>query len=105
MDAPDLSDRLLTDAEITDVLADRPSWVRDGDAIVRSVRAPTYLEGIGLVDAVAAVAEEAEHHPDITIRWRDVTFSLTTHSAGGLTAKDFALAAAIDAIADAAGQS
>lgn len=103
MDASELPDSLLSEAEITDALAALPAWVRDGDTLVRSVRAPSYLDGIGLVDAVAAVAEESDHHPDITIRWRDVTFSLTTHSAGGLTARDVALAAAIDAIADAAG--
>ncbi|MFD1825988.1 MULTISPECIES: 4a-hydroxytetrahydrobiopterin dehydratase [Mumia] len=103
MDAPDASDSLMSDAEIAEALLERPAWVRDGDTIVRSVRAPTYIDGIALVDAVAAIAEEADHHPDITIRWREVTFILTTHSASGLTARDFTLAGVIDVIADAAG--
>ncbi|WP_084220037.1 4a-hydroxytetrahydrobiopterin dehydratase [Spirillospora albida] len=48
---------------------------------------------------VARAAEDADHHPDIDIRWRTVTFALSTHSAGGLTVRDFDLAAVIDGIA------
>ncbi|KAA1422689.1 4a-hydroxytetrahydrobiopterin dehydratase [Mumia zhuanghuii] len=99
MDASEHSDTLLSEAEVATALESQPRWVRDGDTIVRSVRAATYLDGIGLVDAVAAAAEAAGHHPDITIRWREVTFTLSTHSAGGLTAKDFGLAATIDELA------
>ncbi|WP_370618178.1 4a-hydroxytetrahydrobiopterin dehydratase [Mumia sp. Pv 4-285] len=99
MNASEHSDALLSEAEIAKALETRPGWVRDGGTIVRSVRASSYLDGIGLVDAVAAAAETAGHHPDITIRWRDLTFALSTHSAGGLTAKDFAMAATIDEVA------
>lgn len=88
--------QLLTDGEIDTALADLSQWHRAGDALVRTIEAPTFLDAIALVDKVAVVAEEMNHHPDIDIRWRTVTFTLTTHSAGGLTERDFALAARID---------
>ena len=87
----------MDDDEITRALESLPHWRRDGDAITRAVDAPSFLEGIDLVGAVARAAEAADHHPDIDIRWRTVTFTLSTHSEGGLTAKDFALAEQIDA--------
>ena len=73
-------------------------WSRDDEAIRRSVEAPSFLDGIELVRRVAALAEERNHHPDIDIRWRTVTFRLSTHSAGGITELDLALADAIDAL-------
>ncbi|WP_159848289.1 4a-hydroxytetrahydrobiopterin dehydratase [Nocardia sp. CY41] len=87
---------LLSDTEITEALTELPDWARSGNALVRTVEAPTFPAGIELVRRVAEVAEEADHHPDIDIRWRKVTFSLSTHSAGGLTALDVALAHQID---------
>jgi len=86
----------MDDDQITRALEDVPHWRRDGGSIVRTVEAPSFLEGIELVRSVARAAEAADHHPDIDIRWRTVTFTLSTHSEGGLTAKDFALAAEID---------
>jgi 4a-hydroxytetrahydrobiopterin dehydratase len=91
---------LLTQDEIARHLGAAPEWTRDGDAIVRTVRCPTFRDAIALVDRVADAAEAANHHPDILIRWRRVTFTLSTHASGGLTAKDFALAAEIDRLAD-----
>jgi 4a-hydroxytetrahydrobiopterin dehydratase len=73
-----------------------PAWGRVGGAITRAVEAPGFLQGVALVVQVARAAEEADHHPDIDIRWRTVTFTLSTHSAGGITDKDLALAAEID---------
>ncbi|WP_067472499.1 4a-hydroxytetrahydrobiopterin dehydratase [Actinomadura hibisca] len=90
---------LLDDAAITQRLTILPGWTRDGDEIRRSVQAPSFMAGIELVAAVARAAEDADHHPDIDIRWRTVTFVLSTHSAGGLTTKDFDLAAVIDRLA------
>ncbi len=90
---------LLDDAAITGRLKDLPNWARDGKEIRRRVKAPSFMAGIDLVGEVARVAEEADHHPDIDIRWRTLTFALSTHSAGGLTSRDFDLAARIDAIA------
>ena len=86
----------MDDEEITRALASVPHWRRDGDRIMRAVEAPSFLEGVDLVGAVARAAEAADHHPDIDIRWRTVAFALSTHSAGGLTEKDFALARQID---------
>jgi 4a-hydroxytetrahydrobiopterin dehydratase len=88
---------LLTDAEIAAALADLDGWTRDGDAIVRTAELPSFPVAITVVDRVAEDAEERDHHPDIDIRWRTLTFRLSTHSAGGLTAKDTELAAQIDA--------
>jgi 4a-hydroxytetrahydrobiopterin dehydratase len=87
---------VMGDDEITQALQALPHWRRDGDSIIRAVDAPSFMEGIELVSAVARAAEAADHHPDIDIRWRTVTFTLSTHSEGGLTEKDFALAGEID---------
>ncbi|KHL10779.1 4a-hydroxytetrahydrobiopterin dehydratase [Mumia flava] len=95
------ADDLLSESEISDGLASLPGWIREGDTLMRSVRASSFLGGIDLVNAVARAAEDANHHPDITIRWRELTFALSTHSAGGLTAKDLAMASRIDRIVEA----
>jgi len=87
----------LTDPEIAARLAALPGWMREGDAIRRSFTFPAFAEGIRFVDRVAVLADAADHHPDIDVRWTTVTMVLSTHSAGGLTAKDFDLAARIDA--------
>ncbi|GAB2858359.1 4a-hydroxytetrahydrobiopterin dehydratase [Actinocorallia aurea] len=87
----------LTEDEISARLDGVPHWTRNGDTITRTVTAPSFLKGVEIVTAVAHAAEEAGHHPDIDIRWRDVTFTLTTHDAGNaLTALDFDLAEKID---------
>ena len=96
--------KLSSDAEIAAALRDLPGWSAEGGALVRTVEAPDFMTGIRLVDRVAEVAEEVDHHPDIDIRWRTLTFRCSTHSAGGLTEFDVALAAAIsDEIAAAGG--
>ncbi|GGU02542.1 MULTISPECIES: 4a-hydroxytetrahydrobiopterin dehydratase [Actinomadura] len=89
----------LDAAEVADRLRGLPAWSRDGDQIRRQVTAPSFPAGIEVVADVARAAEDADHHPDIDIRWRTLTFALSTHSAGGLTGKDFDLAATIDRIA------
>ena len=89
---------LLTEAAIGSALADLPDWTRDGEAISRSVRCASFREAIALVNAVADVAEAADHHPDIEIVWRRVTFRLTSKASGGLTQRDVDLAARIDEI-------
>lgn len=86
----------LPDDQVTARLAELPEWERQGDEIVRSYQAPSFLEGIAFVRRLAELAEAANHHPDIDIRWRTVRIALTTHDDGGLSAKDFALAAQID---------
>ncbi|ALE74960.1 Pterin-4-alpha-carbinolamine dehydratase [Pseudonocardia sp. Ae168_Ps1] len=95
---------LLTDAEITDALRTLPGWDRDGDSIVRTARLPDFVAAVSVVDRVADDAEAADHHPDIDIRYNTLTFRLSTHSEGGLTAKDTGLAGQIsDRIATAGG--
>lgn len=88
---------LLTQDEIDRALStELLSWTQAGDAIRRSVKAPTFMDGIRLVQQVAEVAEDLDHHPDIDIRWTTVTFTLSTHAVGGLTSRDLRLATDID---------
>ena len=89
----------MDDDQIISALERFPHWRREGNQILRPVEAPSFLEGIELVGVVARAAEAANHHPDIDIRWRTVTFRLSTHSAGGVTQKDVDLAGQIDALA------
>jgi 4a-hydroxytetrahydrobiopterin dehydratase len=89
---------LLSSDDVTTSLAHLAGWTGDPTGIARSIEASSFLAGIALVDAVAQVAEKADHHPDIDIRWRTVTFRLSTHSAGGVTAKDIDLARQINAV-------
>ncbi|BAH54238.1 4a-hydroxytetrahydrobiopterin dehydratase [Rhodococcus sp. ACS1] len=90
---------LLSDGEIDTALAGLPGWQRAGDSLVRTVESPSFPEAVELVRKVAEAAEAANHHPDIDIRWRKVTYTLSTHSAGGLTQLDLDLAAQIDSLA------
>lgn len=73
-------------------------WKLDDDELVKVYKFNSYTEGVAFANAVAWLAEAANHHPEIDIEWRKVTIDLTTHSAGGVTEKDFALAAQIDAL-------
>jgi len=73
-----------------------PRWELKGDKIERIVGFDSFLQAIDFVNRLAAMAEERNHHPDIDIRWNKVRLVLSTHSAGGLTDKDFTLARKID---------
>ncbi len=90
---------VLTTSQLQTALGRLPGWTGDSGGITRIYRAPEFLTGIRLVAAVAEAAERADHHPDIDIRWREVTFRLVTHSAGGVTGKDVDLAGRIDELA------
>src|SRR5262245_38350506 len=90
--------KLLDDEQIGAALEGLASWERDGDAIVRTAKLPSFPAAIEAVRAVAEIAEARNHHPDIDIRWRTVTFRCSTHSAGGITDLDIALATQIDQI-------
>ena len=95
---------LWDDEQVRVALAGLTDWQRDGDAIVRTVKLPSFPAAIEAVRAVAETAEARDHHPDIDIRWRTLTFRCSTHSAGGITAQDAELAREIDRIlADATG--
>ncbi len=74
------------------------AWRREGDQLVKVVKRDRFVGALDFVNRVGALAEAADHHPDIDIRWDTVTLRLSTHSAGGLTEKDLALAGEIDAI-------
>ena len=87
----------LTHADVDNAIAGL-EWRRDGDELVKVAKRGDFVGALAFVNAVGALAEEADHHPDIDIRWNTVTLRLSTHSAGGLTAKDVELARAIDAI-------
>ncbi|RIQ21234.1 4a-hydroxytetrahydrobiopterin dehydratase [Jiangella rhizosphaerae] len=90
---------LLDDDGVRAALEGLPGWSGDTSAITRGVEAPDFPTGIRIVDDVAEAAEAADHHPDIDIRWRTLTFTLATHSEGGVTQKDVDLAGRIDEIA------
>jgi 4a-hydroxytetrahydrobiopterin dehydratase len=76
--------------------ASLPKWQRHGEIISRTYEFEDFVAAMKFVNAVAALAERAQHHPDIDVRWNKVTLALTTHDAGGLTEKDFALARECD---------
>ncbi|HLU32910.1 MAG TPA: 4a-hydroxytetrahydrobiopterin dehydratase [Natronosporangium sp.] len=94
---------LLKPEEVRSALGTRPGWSGDTSAITRTVTLPSFPEAIAVVDRIAVVAEEMDHHPDIDIRWRNLTFRCATHSAGGVTNRDLDLAAQIDEIVAQAG--
>ncbi|MBX5481531.1 MAG: 4a-hydroxytetrahydrobiopterin dehydratase [Myxococcaceae bacterium] len=89
---------LLKDEEVAQFLAAHPGWSRQGDALVREYTFATFPEAIAFVTRVAEVAERHQHHPDIDIRYRKVRLLLTTHDAGGLTARDSLVAEACDQV-------
>jgi 4a-hydroxytetrahydrobiopterin dehydratase len=86
----------LGDDAIAVELAATPGWERRDDTIVRTYRFGSFKEAVFFVNAVAALAEHEDHHPDITIAYSTVTLSLSTHVSGGITARDFDLARKID---------
>lgn len=91
---------LLTDDQIDAALRDHlPEWKVVDNALVRSVEKATFMDGIRLVATVAQLAESMNHHPDIDIRYRTITFKVTSHDAGGLTDDDLVLARHIDTAA------
>lgn len=87
--------KLLTEEEIAAQLGGVPAWERQGDSIVTTVTRADFRDALLYVGAVAYLAEAAGHHPDVAISWNKVTLTLSTHSAGGLTGADFALAGQI----------
>lgn len=85
---------VLADDEIRDQLP--ADWSLDGDEIVRTVSFDAYLDGVGFATGVAGLAEEAFHHPTITIEYQEVEIRLTSHDADGVTDRDLELAARIE---------
>lgn len=91
---------LLSDIEIQRMLGKIPGWSRKGDSITKTFQFKDFLSGIDFVGGIAEVAEKANHHPDIDIRYNKVTCTLSTHSEDGITQKDLDLAAQIDHVLD-----
>jgi 4a-hydroxytetrahydrobiopterin dehydratase len=88
----------LADAEIAAALAALPDWERDGGEIVKTFECESFPAAIAFVVRIGFLAEKADHHPDLDVRWRKVKVALSTHSAGGLTNRDFDLATEIEAL-------
>jgi 4a-hydroxytetrahydrobiopterin dehydratase len=88
----------LSDTEVKAALADVPGWELAGADIVKEYKFKDFVGAMAFVNRVADRAEAANHHPDIDIRWNKVRLALSTHSEGGLTRNDFALAAEIEAL-------
>jgi 4a-hydroxytetrahydrobiopterin dehydratase len=94
------SPKKLSEPEIAKALERLEGWERDDQTIRKLYTFNAFADGIRFVDRVAAAADAVDHHPDIDIRYTTVVMALSTHSAGGLTAKDFQLAEAIDRLVD-----
>jgi 4a-hydroxytetrahydrobiopterin dehydratase len=90
----DVLDPGTVDAELAGGIA----WDRHGDELVKTRRGKDFADALAYVNAVGALAEDMNHHPDIDIRWNTVTLRLSTHSEGGITRLDLDLARRVDAL-------
>jgi 4a-hydroxytetrahydrobiopterin dehydratase len=88
--------KALSTAEITEALQSHPEWKLEGGKLVRKWTFKDFAEAMVFVNRVAAVAETAGHHPDIDIRYNQVALGLISHDAGGITARDTAMAVQLD---------
>ncbi|QQG48638.1 MAG: 4a-hydroxytetrahydrobiopterin dehydratase [archaeon] len=88
--------RILTTDEVQKGLSSLDGWRLEGDFIVRRFSFKKFMDGISFISQVSKVAERLDHHPDISVRYTNVTLSLQTHSEGGVTSRDLKLAAEID---------
>lgn len=88
----------LNDIEIQRELGTLDGWARRGETLVKTFAFPTFMAAIAFVNRAAAEAERMDHHPDLDIRFNKITAMLSTHSAGGITANDFALARALETV-------
>jgi 4a-hydroxytetrahydrobiopterin dehydratase len=89
---------VLPNDEVESFIGSHPDWSWADTEITRTFEFADFNESIGFVTRVAMAAEKADHHPDIDIRWNKVTLTLSTHSEGGLTAKDLDLADKVDGL-------
>lgn len=88
----------LSDSEIRQALQELPGWVNQDGKLTKSFSHASFPEAIVFVNAVAHIAELANHHPDIDVRYSNITLSLMTHDQGGITQKDVGLAKQVEAI-------
>jgi 4a-hydroxytetrahydrobiopterin dehydratase len=92
---------ILSAKEIKEAIKDLPEWDVEGKAIVRVFEFEDFEQAIDFVNGVAELAEDADHHPDMDIRYNKVRVILSTHSKGGITESDFDLAERLDTLVDA----
>ncbi len=88
----------LSPEDVTAALNDLPLWAGGTDGIERTIRLPSFRAAVEAIGTIADVAEEMDHHPDIDLRWTKIRVAVVTHSAGGLTELDLALARRVDAL-------
>ena len=93
----------MTDDQVTEALRSLPHWSAHDDSLMRIVELESFPQAIQVVNRVAEIAENDGHHPDIDIRWRTLTFRVSTHSKGGVTALDITMANEIDGVIEALG--
>ena len=89
----------LSDTAIAAKLKKLPGWTRVGESIERTWRFDSFLEAVAFMNRVFALAEEADHHPDLLNSWTKVRVRFTTHDRGGITDRDFAMAAKVNGLA------
>ena len=82
--------------QISEKLKTLPGWEHKGEAIAKQYTFKTFMDGIRFLNRIAELAEKMDHHPDVTINYRKITFSLSTHDQGGITEKDFKLGETIE---------
>ena len=89
---------LLSEEKINDELRGLEGWEQNGNEIIKQFKFKNFVESVGFVNKTAILAEKADHHPDILIQYNKVNLTLSTHSEGGLTEKDFNLAREIEKV-------
>jgi 4a-hydroxytetrahydrobiopterin dehydratase len=89
---------VLDPTTVDGALAEGIEWERHGDELVKTRRGKDFADALAYVNAVGALAEAMDHHPDVDIRWNTVTLRLSTHSEGGITQLDLELARRVDAL-------
>lgn len=91
---------LLSKEDVKRLLKKVPEWEHEGKKITRTVEFDDFQEAIDFINDLAEIVEDAQHHPEIDIRWNKVTLALTTHEVGGITDQDFEVAERIDNLVD-----
>ena len=91
------SKQKLSEEQLRDLLIELPEWALEDGRLVRDWTLPSFVEAIAFVNRVAGIAEEAQHHPDIDIRYNLVKLALVSHDAGGITARDARMARRLSA--------
>ena len=92
--------QLIQTEDLSQWIKKAPEWEYEDNSLTRTVEFDDFSAAIDFVNDVAEIAEEAQHHPDIDIRWCKVTLKLVTHDQGGVTDLDFEMASRIDTLVD-----